>query len=81
MADQASLPVMTADYRNPLRSTCDPLRGSLEGGAPTAVAGLIGHLLARWGEGRPWLERSITLLFAIGLALSVALFANGYWVA
>ncbi|MFZ2361240.1 MAG: hypothetical protein WA040_18000 [Anaerolineae bacterium] len=42
---------------------------------------LIGHLLARWGEGRPWLERSITLLFAIGLALSVALFANGYWVA
>jgi hypothetical protein len=38
-------------------------------------------LLARWSEGRPWLERTISLLFAIGLALSVALFANGYWVA
>ncbi len=38
-------------------------------------------LLARWTEGRPWLERIITLLFAAGLALSVALFANGYWVA
>jgi hypothetical protein len=38
-------------------------------------------LLARWSEGRPWLERIITLLFAAGLALSVALFANGYWVA
>lgn len=38
-------------------------------------------LLARWSEGRPWLERTITLLFAAGLALSVALFANGYWVA
>ncbi len=38
-------------------------------------------LLARWSEGRPWLERTITMLFAAGLALSVALFANGYWVA
>lgn len=38
-------------------------------------------LLARWSEGRPWLERTITLLFTAGLALSVALFANGYWVA
>jgi len=38
-------------------------------------------LLARWSEGRPWLERTITLLFAAGLALSVVLFANGYWVA
>ena len=38
-------------------------------------------LLARWTERRPWLDRVITLLFAAGLALSVALFANGYWVA
>lgn len=38
-------------------------------------------LLARWSEGRPWLERIITLSFGAGLALSVALFANGYWVA
>jgi len=38
-------------------------------------------LLFRGSEGRLWLERTITLLFAAGLALSVALFANGYWVA
>jgi hypothetical protein len=36
-------------------------------------------LLARWGE-RPWVDRAITLLSALGLALSVALFAKGYWV-
>lgn len=37
-------------------------------------------LLARWGE-RPWLNRAITLLFALGLALFSALFAAWHWVA
>ena len=36
-------------------------------------------LLARWGK-RPWLDRAITALFLLGLALFTALFANGYWV-
>lgn len=36
-------------------------------------------LLARWGE-RPWVDRATTLFSVLGLGLSVALFANGYWV-
>ncbi len=36
-------------------------------------------LLGVWGE-RPWLDRTVTLLSALGLALCTALFANGYWV-
>jgi len=36
-------------------------------------------LLGVWGD-RPWLDRTITLLSALGLALCTALFANGYWV-
>ena len=36
-------------------------------------------LLGVWGE-RPWLDRTITLLSVLGLALFTALFANGYWV-
>ena len=36
-------------------------------------------LLGVWGE-RPWLDRAVTLLSALGLALCTALFANGYWV-
>ncbi|MBP8002133.1 MAG: hypothetical protein KA314_30300 [Chloroflexi bacterium] len=37
-------------------------------------------LLAQWGEKYPWLDRLITTLSLIGLALFTALFANGYWV-
>lgn len=37
-------------------------------------------LLARWGE-YPWVDRAITTIFLLGLALFTALFANGYWVA
>jgi hypothetical protein len=37
-------------------------------------------LLAQWGK-HPWLDRLITTLFLVGLALFTALFANGYWVA
>ena len=36
-------------------------------------------LLALWGE-RPWVDRVVTLLSVLGLALCTALFANGYWV-
>jgi hypothetical protein len=36
-------------------------------------------LLGVWGE-RPWLDRTLTLLSVLGLALFTALFANGYWV-
>ncbi|HEY1016337.1 MAG TPA: mannosyltransferase family protein, partial [Herpetosiphonaceae bacterium] len=36
-------------------------------------------LLARWG-GRPWVDRLLTLAFALGLALMSALFVNWYWV-
>ena len=36
-------------------------------------------LLGVWGE-RRWLDRSLTLLSALFLALFTALFANGYWV-
>jgi hypothetical protein len=36
-------------------------------------------LVGLWGE-RPWLDRTVTLLSALGLALFTALFANGYWV-
>ena len=36
-------------------------------------------LLARWGE-RAWVDRTITVLFALGLGLFTALFANWYWV-
>jgi Gpi18-like mannosyltransferase len=36
-------------------------------------------LLARWAE-RPWIDRTITTGFALGLGLSTALFANWYWV-
>ncbi len=36
-------------------------------------------LLAQWGR-RPWVDRAITVLFLLGLALYTALFANGYWV-
>jgi hypothetical protein len=37
-------------------------------------------LLARWGD-RPWIDRLITTVSLIGLAIFSALFANGYWVA
>ena len=37
-------------------------------------------LMARWGES-PWVDRLLTVLFLVGLALYTALFANGYWVA
>lgn len=37
-------------------------------------------LLARWGE-RPWVDRAITAVSLLGLALFTALFANWYWVA
>jgi hypothetical protein len=37
-------------------------------------------LLARWGR-HNWVDRVITTLFLVGLALFSALFANGYWVA
>lgn len=36
-------------------------------------------LLAQWGK-HPWVDRLITALFLVGLALFTALFANGYWV-
>lgn len=36
-------------------------------------------LLAQWGQ-RPWLDKLITTLSLLGLALFTALFANGYWV-
>ncbi|MGH2541989.1 MAG: mannosyltransferase family protein, partial [Ardenticatenaceae bacterium] len=36
-------------------------------------------LLARWGA-RPWIDRTITALFLLGLSLFTALFANWYWV-
>ena len=36
-------------------------------------------LLALWGE-RPWVDRAVTLLSGLGLALCTALCANGYWV-
>jgi hypothetical protein len=37
-------------------------------------------LLARWGD-RPWVDRLITTVSLIGLAIFTALFAKGYWVA
>lgn len=37
-------------------------------------------LLARWGE-NCWVDRLITAVFLLGLALFVTLFANWYWVA
>ncbi len=37
-------------------------------------------LLGRWGE-RPWVDRAITLLFALGLGILTALFAAWNWVA
>jgi hypothetical protein len=36
-------------------------------------------LLAQWGK-RPWLDKTITALFLLGLGLFIALFVNGYWV-
>ena len=36
-------------------------------------------LLARWG-GNAWVDRTITTLSLLGLALFTAMFANGYWV-
>ncbi|HSL17380.1 MAG TPA: mannosyltransferase family protein [Methylomirabilota bacterium] len=36
-------------------------------------------LLGRWGE-RVWVDRAVTVAFALGLALFTALFANWYWV-
>ena len=36
-------------------------------------------LLAEWGK-RPWLDKTITTFFLMGLALFTALFVNGYWV-
>lgn len=36
-------------------------------------------LLAQWGE-KPWVDRLVTTLSLVGLALFTALFANGYWV-
>jgi hypothetical protein len=36
-------------------------------------------LLGVWGE-RPWLDRALTLVSALGLALFTALYATGYWV-
>ena len=37
-------------------------------------------LLARWGD-RPWVDKLITTVSLIGLAIFTALFANGFWVA
>lgn len=37
-------------------------------------------LLAQWGE-RPWLDKTITTLSLMGLALFTFLYANGFWVA
>jgi Mannosyltransferase (PIG-V) len=37
-------------------------------------------LLARWGVG-PWVDRLVTAVSLVMLALFTALFANGYWVA
>ena len=37
-------------------------------------------LLARWGD-RPWVDKLVTTVSLIGLAIFTALFANGYWVA
>jgi hypothetical protein len=37
-------------------------------------------LLARWGE-HPWVDKMVTTVSLIGLAIFTALFANGYWVA
>jgi Gpi18-like mannosyltransferase len=37
-------------------------------------------LLAQWSNRRPWLDKTITALFLLGLALFTALFVNGYWV-
>ncbi|MCB8943810.1 MAG: hypothetical protein H6658_08645 [Ardenticatenaceae bacterium] len=37
-------------------------------------------LLARWGE-RPWVDKLVTAVSLVGLAIFTALFANGYWVA
>lgn len=37
-------------------------------------------LLARWGE-HEWVDRTVTTLSLLGLALFTAMFANGYWVA
>ena len=36
-------------------------------------------LLAQWGE-RPWLDKTITTLSLMGLALFTVMFANGFWV-
>ncbi len=36
-------------------------------------------LLGQWGE-RPWVDRTISYVSVLGLALMTALFANGYWV-
>jgi hypothetical protein len=36
-------------------------------------------LLARWGK-RPWVDRTITIFFLLGLGLFTALFSNWYWV-
>ncbi len=36
-------------------------------------------LLAQWGE-RPWIDKTVTTLSLLGLALFTALFVNGYWV-
>ncbi len=36
-------------------------------------------LLAHWGE-KPWVDRLVTAVSLVGLALFTALFANGYWV-
>jgi hypothetical protein len=36
-------------------------------------------LLARWGD-RPWVDKLITTVSLIGLAIFTALFAKGYWV-
>jgi hypothetical protein len=37
-------------------------------------------LLAKWGGQRPWLDKTITTLSLMLLALFTALFVNGYWV-
>lgn len=37
-------------------------------------------LLAQWGDRYPWLDRLITTVSLVGLALFTALFVNGYWV-
>lgn len=36
-------------------------------------------VLARWGE-REWVDRTVTIVFILGLGLFTALFANWYWV-